>query len=119
MLLAQLGSHLLGQAGALSAVIILKLSMMDTVDKQNNHKYVHELVWLPTYIAICLLVIGSTFGHWIGFILMPLILIVCRMILELLYRLVFGIDRLGPLVGVIAFASQTCVWTMLFIFLND
>lgn len=75
-----------------------------------QYKYVSEVVWLPTYLVLGA-VTSAFFGSTaIGLVAVIIMLILCRMILELLYRIAFGDARLKWQVGAIAFTLQIVVW---------
>ena len=70
----------------------------------SNNKYVTEVVWLPTYISVFVLLLGvGVVGTFLG-------LVACRAVLELTYRVVFGERRYELRIKLAAFASQLVVW---------
>ena len=79
-----------------------------------QYKYAHEAVWLPTYAALVLIVLGTIQNSNVATLVGIVSLIVCRMFLELLYRLVFGDERLTVRIGLLAFVCQLFVWGSVF-----
>jgi hypothetical protein len=84
------------------------LGVMTTAATQR--KYVSEVVWLPTYIGVGALVLGSVNNSYSIDAAIILSLIASRMLLELVYRIAFGDARLHWRVGAVAFASQLILW---------
>lgn len=74
------------------------------------YKYVHEAIWLPTYAVVALVVLGTVQNGNVAFLVMIVSLTVCHMLLELVYRFVFGDERLTVRIGLLAFTSQLVVW---------
>jgi len=74
------------------------------------YKYVHEAIWLPTYVVVALVFLGTVQNSGVATLVMIVGLIVCRMFLELLYRAAFGDERLTVRIGLLAFVSQLVVW---------
>ncbi len=87
------------------------------MENDDNKKYVSELVWLPTYLVIAILILGNIESGIIKTIAMFVALIGTRMILEFLYRLAFKERRLHLKTGIIAFLCQVMAWGGI-IFLN-
>jgi hypothetical protein len=75
-----------------------------------NYKYIHEAVWLPAYAVTALIVLGTIQNSNAATLIMIAALIVCRMLIELLYRLAFGDERLTVRIGLLAFGSQLVAW---------
>ena len=78
-----------------------------------DRRYVSEAVWLPTYIGVAMVVLGTVSSSWVATLLVVAALIGCRLLLELLYRMVFGTARLEFRTGLIAFGSQIVVWALI------
>lgn len=74
------------------------------------YKYVHEAIWLPTYVVVALISLGTVQNSGVATLVMIVALIACRMFLELLYRAAFGDERLTVGIGLLAFVSQLVVW---------
>ena len=74
------------------------------------YKYVHEAIWLPTYAVVALVVLGTVKNSNIATLVIIVSLMACHMLLELVYRLVFGDARLTVRIGLLAFTSQLVVW---------
>ncbi len=74
------------------------------------YKYVLEAIWLPTYVAVALVVLGTVQNSNAATLIMIVSLIACHMFLELMYRLAFGDERLTVRIGLLAFMSQLLVW---------
>jgi hypothetical protein len=70
-------------------------------------KNVPEVVWIPTYVAVTLLVLGKvdSSGLW----LFPLLL-ASRLTAELIYRIVFGDERHNASCQRSAFLVQVIMW---------
>jgi hypothetical protein len=85
------------------------------VTAATQYKYVSEVVWLPTYLAVSALTFGFFGNGPIAWGAVIFALIACRMTLELLYRIAFGDVRLRWHVGAIAFASQLLIWGLLWV----
>ncbi len=77
-----------------------------------NNKYVTEVVWLPTYVGVVLLLVGAL---GVGAIEIFLGLVASRAILDLTYRIVFGERRHELRTKLIAFASQLVVWGLVWV----
>jgi hypothetical protein len=75
-----------------------------------HYQYVHETVWLPTYLAIVLFVLGTVPNSTIATLVLIFGLVACRVVLELLYRMTFGDTRLTVRNGLLAFGSQLVLW---------
>jgi hypothetical protein len=75
-----------------------------------QRKYISELVWLPTYLALAALVLSSISNSSLAAVVLIVGLIASRLVLELAYRFVFGDSRLQWRVGAAAFALQLMVW---------
>lgn len=74
------------------------------------NRFVSEAVWLPSYVAIILLVLGNVRNSTAATLLMFLGLVVSRMFLELIYRMAFGDERLSLRTGIFAVGGQVVVW---------
>jgi len=74
------------------------------------YKYVHEAIWLPTYLVVALLVLGAVQSAGAATVVIIVSLTVCRMLLELLYRAAFGDERLTFRIGLLALMSQLVAW---------
>jgi len=75
-----------------------------------ERQYIAEVVWLPTYIAVGALVLGRINDSTVATAAMLVALVACRVVLELVYRVVFGNARLQLRTGVIALGCQMVVW---------
>ena len=75
------------------------------------YKYVQEAIWLPTYVVVALISLGTVQNSGVATLVMIVALIVSRMFLELLYRAAFGDERLTVRVGLHTFVSQLVVWS--------
>jgi hypothetical protein len=75
-----------------------------------QYRYVSEVVWLPTYLSIGALVLLLIDNSTAATVVMLVTLIGCRLVLELVYRIVLGDARLQWREGTVAFASQLVVW---------
>ena len=80
------------------------------MDSNTSHKYVSEVVWLPTYVAIIILVLGNVKSSGIATLTLLVALIGSRMILEFIYRIIFNEKRLLLKTGIMAFICQLLVW---------
>jgi len=78
-----------------------------------DRRYVSEAVWLPTYIGVAALVLSTVQSSAAATLLVVVGLIGCRLVLELLYRVAFGVTRLDWRTGLVAFGSQVIVWALL------
>lgn len=74
------------------------------------NRYVSEAVWIPSYLAIIFLILGNVKNSAIATLAMIFGLLVSRMLLELVYRIVFGDERLTMRIGVFAVGGQLLVW---------
>ena len=74
------------------------------------YKYVHETVWLPTYAVITLLVMDNVHNSYVALPLLIVVCILCRMLLELMSRLVFGDGRLTLRTGLLLLVFQLLSW---------
>ena len=84
---------------------------LNTMENETSNKYVSEIVWLPTYAAIVILVLGSIENSAVATLTLIAALYGSRMVLELIYRIIFGDQRLLIKTGVIAFLCQVLVLT--------
>jgi hypothetical protein len=75
-----------------------------------QYRYVSETVWLPTYLSVAAMIWGSVENSNLAAVAVAAALIACRLVLELVYRIVLGDARLQWRVGVVALASQLVVW---------
>jgi vacuolar-type H+-ATPase subunit I/STV1 len=73
----------------------------------DHYKFVSQLVWLPSYVGIALLMIGVTGGT--GLVVLGAIL-AGGAALEFIYRVAFGARRRELGIGTITFALQCVVW---------
>ena len=83
------------------------------MENETSNKYVSEIVWLPTYAAIIILVLGSIENSVVATLTLLVALIGSRMLLELIYRIIFSDKRLRIRTGIIAFLCQVLVLTAL------
>ena len=74
------------------------------------YKHVHEAIWLPTYAVVVLVVLGTVQNSNAASFVMIASLIACRMLLEFVYRLVFGDERLTVRIGLLALVSQLVIF---------
>ncbi len=74
------------------------------------YKYVHDVIWLPTYVVVALFVLGTVQNSNVATLVMIVSLIACHMFFELLYRFAFRDERLTVRIGLLAFVSQLVVW---------
>ncbi len=77
-----------------------------------HHRYVAELVWLPTYISLVILILGTVANSTFASVLILVSLSGSRMILEFIYRVAFGDARLQLRTQVAAFGFQAAVWSL-------
>ena len=75
-----------------------------------SNKYVNDVVWLPTYLSLILILITSIENDLVFALLLFPALITTRMILELVYRIIFNEQRLTLQNNIIALLSQAIVW---------
>jgi hypothetical protein len=68
---------------------------------------VRDIVWLPTYIGLALLLIGAFHAY---FVVVFVVLIACRFVLELLYEVVFSESKNKRSTQLITVAFQILVW---------
>ena len=73
----------------------------------DEHRYIGEVVWLPTYLGFAYLLLGATKSS--GWFLFPALLLT-RIVLEVIYRLTFGERRHEWSCKAIAFLLQLVVW---------
>jgi hypothetical protein len=84
------------------------LGVMFTAATQ--YRYVAEAVWLPTYLSVAALLVALINNNTAAAVAVVVALTGCRLLLELVYRIVLGDARLQWRVGVIAIVSQILVW---------
>lgn len=84
------------------------LGVMFTAATQ--YRYVSEAVWLPTYLSITALILGSVESTNLAMVSVAAALLGCRLVLEVVYRFVLGDARLQWHIGLLAFASQVAIW---------
>ena len=77
-------------------------------DQSDNHKYMSEAIWLPTYAVIVLASLSIEDAN-ISMLVMLTALIATRAALEITYRVVFGVKRLSLRLGIAAFFSQLVI----------
>lgn len=73
------------------------------------YKYVHEAIWIPTYVVVAIIVLGTIQNSSVATVVMIVGLIACRMFLEVFYRVAFGDVRLTVRIGLLAFMSQLAI----------
>ena len=83
-----------------------------------QYRYVSELVWLPTYVAVCALTTALIDNSWVATLVTLFALIASRIVLEVLYRIAFGDSRLQLRVGILAFMSQVGAWGLLLVWFS-
>jgi hypothetical protein len=88
--------------------------MMRSPEDRPEHRYISELVWLPTYLGITAFVLGTINDSTIASVALLVSLVMTRMALELLYRIALGETRLEIKTGLIALACQVLVWGLIF-----
>ena len=74
------------------------------------HRYMAELVWLPTYISLGMLILGTVANTALASALVLVSLIASRMLLEVTYRFIFGDARLQLRTQLAAFGFQAVAW---------
>ena len=82
-------------------------------DKKAN-RLMPEIVWLPTYLGMLLIVLWK-FDSRAVLVVYP-ISILCSLILELIYRAVFGEKRHSFSCRATAFCAQCIIWGLIFYF---
>ena len=87
---------------------------MENSSSNTNHILVNEFVWVPTYFGTWLIIYGFNINSTLQFILAISSLFILRYILEVIFRIVFGVARLSKQVGVIAFLCQIIMWALVF-----
>jgi len=75
-----------------------------------HQRYVSEVTWLPSYVGIATVVLGSIDNSTLASVALVIALISFRVVLELVYRLTFGNVRLEARTQATAFALQVVVW---------
>jgi hypothetical protein len=78
----------------------------------HRYRYISEAVWLPTYIGIAALVLGTINNPALATAVGLASALVCRMLLELLYRIAFGETRLQLRIQLATFSLQLLVWIL-------
>ena len=79
-------------------------------DFSTPNKYVAEVIWLPSYAAIVYFILGYIKNSAIQTLTMIIGLLVSRMLLEMIYRIVFGDVRLTLRIGIYAVVGQLVAW---------
>lgn len=77
-------------------------------------RHVSEAVWLPSYAVIAIYILGYVRNAAVATFAMFVALGLFRVFLEVIYRLVFGDERLTLRIGVVAVVAQLVVWGGLF-----
>jgi len=78
----------------------------------HRYRYISEAVWLPTYIGITALVLGTINNAGFATVVGLISLLLCRIFLELLYRMAFGGARLQWRTQLATFGFQLVVWAL-------
>jgi hypothetical protein len=78
-------------------------------------RYVAEATWLPTYLAVVVLVLGVVENPALAAIALLLSLVLFRMVLELVYRLAFEDARLKLSTQLGAVGAQVVAWGLVWI----
>ena len=81
-------------------------------------KYANEVVWLPTYIAILIIVFGTIEDNNLKLVVMISAWIASRVIFEFIFRIAYGGMRLPIKAGVITFFAQSIVWAVFFLWVS-
>ncbi len=88
-------------------------------EKTDDHRYVSELVWLPTYLMVAIFVFSRIDNPLIAVIAIFVVPMVIRIILEVMYSFLFGAKRLTLKIGVTGFLCQLAVWGGLVFWLDQ
>ncbi len=80
------------------------------IEKTEDNKFVSELVWLPTYIMVAIFVFSRIDNAALAILAIFAVPIGIRVVLEIFYRALFGVNRLTLKIGILAFLSQVFVW---------
>ena len=80
-----------------------------------NQRCIAEVVWLPTYLGVSLVVLATVNNSAVATVVLILALIACRFVLEVLYRFAFGEARLESRTRWLAFSSQVIVWGLVLV----
>ena len=80
---------------------------------QQPYRYVSEAAWVPSYIGIAVITLGTIERAWLASTILLVALLAFRVMLELIYRFVLGDSRLQVGTQLIAFAAQVLVWAAL------
>jgi hypothetical protein len=75
--------------------------------KRDHQRYVPEVVWLPTYIGLTLLLMAGFHANFIEILAM---LIVFHIFVELIYRITFREARHLLQTKLLTFLLQVIVW---------
>lgn len=86
---------------------------------EDSKKYVSEIVWLPTYIVIAIVGLVAFRNPAVSTITIFFSIILVRILLELVYRVIFGPKRLNIRNGIIAFICQILVFGGLVLWLQQ
>ena len=78
-----------------------------------QHRYVSEAIWLPTYLGVSAVVLGTINSSAIAAVFLLVAPIGSRFVLEFIYRVVFGDARLQWRIGIAAFVTQLVIWGLL------
>ena len=74
------------------------------------NRYMHETIWLPTYVVVIIFILGFVKNSTIQTLIIIFGLILARIILEFIYRLAFGDERLTFRIAILAIIAQLIVW---------
>ena len=82
-------------------------------NKGTQQRLIGEIIWLPTYLGVLLLLLSSLNGGIVRDVVILMALFGCRFVLELTYRITFGDARLETRTKLWAFGSQLIVWGLI------
>ena len=83
--------------------------------EMQTKNYASELVWLPTYIAILIIVFGTIEDNNLKLVVMFFAWIASRVAFEFFFRIAYGGMRLPVKAGVITFFAQSLGWGIFFL----
>lgn len=82
-----------------------------------QNRYITEAVWIPSYLAIVVILLTYIDNANIQTLAIIVALISARIIFELVYRIIFGDKRLTIRIGVFAVLGQLIAWGGFFVVL--
>jgi hypothetical protein len=84
--------------------------MATEVCVKNIHGYAFEILLIPTYLSVFLLLAGMAQFGVVGILIGYFSIILCRRVIEFLYRIIFRSRPLEIKIGIVMLSLQILGW---------